>query len=522
MLNRTPYPSRLTYWLFLCFILGGLCAHAQSNFASADSRAIPTAANRFHGRYNPGSSINTRFDETKPVISGDGRKLFFARKNFPGNTGGTPDPQDIYYSETQDGVHWTPSKNLGQDLNTPVADNLCAVRDDHTFIFFVNAGKHRGRFVIRAQKNGEQVISGRTGPLVINESRYLEASFSTDGNVVFYTAKTPDNLHYRKDLEERDIYISWRNENGWTNPINAGNSINSPGDEYSPFLAADGKTLYFATNGRGGSGGVDIFMSTKIGSGWTSWSDPVNLGEQINTPGFDAYFTVSHTAEKAYLVSSNRTFARGDIISVLLPEKLRPEPVDRIELLILNALTGEPVEANVTIKNQLNETVRTIVADATGKISTIIPAASIPLEVQHDGFLTKKHVTRSRTQRDTILLTPRPNEVGRSVNILFERGTDQLVRSDGPLLDSLVRLMQTDLSTRIEIHGHTDNMGSMNALRRLSERRVAAIKAHLVQNGVSAVRISGQAFGGTMPATKNDREENRMKNRRAELLIKRL
>src|SRR5690606_21933439 len=112
-----------------------------------------------------------------------------------------------------------------------------------------------------------------------NESDYLEGSLSADGRAIIFVARMKANAYYRANETERDIYVCVKQDNGtWGSPIHTGKVLNSPGDEYSPFLSADNKTLYFASNGRPGYGDVDIFMSRRLSDRWDQWSEPVNLG----------------------------------------------------------------------------------------------------------------------------------------------------------------------------------------------------------------------------------------------------
>jgi flagellar motor protein MotB len=289
-------------------------------------------------KINPGPAVNSRLEETKPVVSADGHRLYFARKNSRVNMGGAEDPQDIYFSELKQETNWSYSRNLGHRINTTSADNLCAVLDSNTFIFFVPTDKHRGRFVVRTTDMKRRVF---VGPTVFNESDYLEACFSFDGNVVFYTAKTKDNVNYRQDIDERDIYMSVRKYIGWSTPVNLGSIINSAGDEFSPFLAADGRTLYFATNGRGGFGSADIFVSRRIGDEWSNWTTPVNLGASINSAHFDGYLTMSGNPGIAYLVSYDHSLGKSDIIIAQVPEELCPNIVHGKDSLSLHSILFE-------------------------------------------------------------------------------------------------------------------------------------------------------------------------------------
>jgi outer membrane protein OmpA-like peptidoglycan-associated protein len=446
------------------FSIAGLSRENVSEFP----RASNSDAEITIVKENLGQQINSRFEETKPILSPDGKCLYFARKHSPENVGGSDDPQDIWMATSENGARWSTGKNLGKSINTRQADNLCAVIDNNTFAFFISSGKNKGNFGLRQKQSGIWSDFESTGPEVLNESPYLESFFSADGTVILYTAKTKNNIAYRKEADERDIYISVKQNNHWSSPANLGSIINSSGDEFSPFLSADGRTLYFGTNGRGGSGDVDIFMSRRMGDGWTSWTAPVNLGPEINTNQFDAYFTLSEQTKEAYMVSYSNTYGKGDIVRVKLPDALQPD---------------QPV---------------------------YFP-------------LTEKIKAENKADKKTDLTTlPNRAATGETLqvhNVLFEKGTAVMRENSMTSLNELISLMKKKSSIEICLLGHTDNIGSSAMLQRLSEARVVAVKNYLVKNGIHPGRISGKAYGRLKPLVKNDSEQNRMINRRVEFLI---
>src|SRR5579859_8137217 len=156
----------------------------------------------------------------------------------------------------------------------------------------------------------------------------MESSLSADGKVLLVTLKTPGNLFYQGKIDEKDVYVSLQNKGGsWSDFINLGPNVNSAGDETSPFLSPDGRTLYFSTTGRPGFGGSDIFMSKRLGDDWITWSEPVNLGPSINTSEFDAYYTVPASGDYAYMVSRRNSIGETDIVRLKLPQAIKPDPV---------------------------------------------------------------------------------------------------------------------------------------------------------------------------------------------------
>jgi outer membrane protein OmpA-like peptidoglycan-associated protein len=476
-------------------------------------------------KINPGLTINSRYEETKPMLSPDGKRLYFARKHASSNIGGLADPQDIYCSEIVNGKQWSPARNPGSLINTRHADNLCAVPDENTFVFFVPSGKHKGQFVIRRQSPSGFTTEALTGPIVVNESEYLEGTFSVDGRVLLFTARTKANLFYRKGQDERDIYFSLKKGDKWTEPVNAGTMLSSAGDEYSPFLCADGRTLYFATNGRGGFGGVDIFMTRRIGNGWDTWTEPVNLGPEINSGKFDGYFTVAMNSPLAYMVSYSHTFGKSDIVSVLLPPEMQPLPSLKLNIIVKDATSGTPVPATIVFRTKDGAKISEgIISSPHGAHTIVTPQSEvITAEARLDGFKPCQVDISSKAADDTIIIfLQRADNVNDVTlrDLLFVKGTDRLTEPSHPTLDSLLNFMQLFPGACIELEGHTDNIGNMSDLKDLSSRRVASIKSYLIKQGIAPDRISGKGFGGLKPLLANDNEQNRARNRRVKVIIK--
>jgi hypothetical protein len=494
-----------------------LCAQGDG----VASHSFELFSNPVH-KLNPGLNINSRFDETKPIISPDGKRLYFARKHSSTNMGGISDPQDIYFSETTDGIHWTAAQNAGSSINTNNADNLCGVIDNSRFVFYVMGGKNKGRFVVRGNHIGINSPAETIGPVVLNESGYLEGFFSADGQTILYTAKTRNNLHYRKDADERDIYISRKESGGWSIPVNIGPQINSTGDEFSPFLSADGRTIYFASDGRGGYGRADIFVSRRVGSGWHDWTPPENLGPDINSEKFDGYFSVGLNSGTAYIVSRSSSIGKTDIITVTLPEKFRPASVIDYRFRIEDLRTGKPIAAKIRIYQNGNLATEGI-AECDGTALLMAGIADVSrVQVCAEGYdWFEESIAPDNGDPRIIRLsqTSRMQE-WKCGNILFEKGNSNLLAESSVVLDSLVTLLRSNPAMEIQLRGHTDNSGTFPALKRLSEKRVAVISSYLQNKGIRRQRISGMGLGSSQPVSANDTEENKKKNRRVEILLK--
>lgn len=487
---------------------------------------LPYQTERIGEKENLGPNVNTQYDEVSPKITSDGKTLYFGRKHCPDNTGGIHDKEDIWMSKLMPDNVWTNSVNLGPPVNSNLTNNLLSVSTDNNTLLFHT---HRGFGVMHRTDEGWSQMED-IGISFKNESSYLEGSLSPDGRAIIFAAKLKQNAFYDPAKDERDIYVCLKKNNGtWSPPIHTGKVLNSAGDEYSPVLSADGKTLYFGTDARPGYGDVDIFMSKRLSDGWNQWSDPVNLGLGVNSVGFEAYYTVPASGEYGYMVSDIKSYGLTDIIRFKLPKSLRPEPVVLVSGKVLNGKSQLPLKAVIRIEDL---TSHQVVGEArsdpkTGDYHIALPlgknygfhAASPGYISVNENLELVNHLDYNEVQKNLYLV---PIEVGESIqlrNVFFVISKPQLKIESYPELDRLVEIMKENPTMEIQLEGHTDNLGKPSANLVLSQQRVRAVKAYLVNKGISAKRITGKGYGGSRPVAPSDTEENRQLNRRVEFKI---
>lgn len=489
---------------------------------------LPPNLTRGLVKENLGPQVNSPYDDLGPIITADGRTIYFGRENSPDNIGGINDGEDIYVTTSMDGVTWSKSKNLGPPINDAEVNNMAAVSADNNMLMFCRFDGFQVRKRTKEGWSEPEYLNVRFK----NEAKTMEANLSSDGKAIVFTSKLAQNLFYNPadDVLEKDIYVTLQDEKGnWGAPINLGKQINTSGDELSPFLAADGRTLYFATNGRPGYGNYDIFMSKRTGNSWTDWTEPVNLGPEINTVDFDAYYTLSAAADYAIMVSNRNSIGASDLVRIKLPKELKPDPVVLLMGRTLNAKTKEPVSADILFED-LTARKEVGVARSDPKTGsyriTLAMDKNYGIRAQAKGFLSVNEnfelasVTEYKEISKDLLLVP--IVVGESVmlnNVFFQQGRPTLKPESFPELDRLVEIMQENPTVNIELGGHTDNVGNKEALKALSENRVKAVKEYLVSKGISKDRISGKGYGGAIPMVPNTSEANRQRNRRVEFKI---
>ncbi len=475
---------------------------------------------------NLGPQVNSAWDDLSPIISADGRTILFGIENSPENTGGKEDGEDIWITTSVDGKTWTKKTNMGSPVNDASVNNLAAISADNNMLLFCKAEGFQVRKRTQDGWSEPEFLNVK----FINESTHMEGNLSADGKAIVFTSKLKQDLFYKAAGDERDIYVITQDNNGlWSDPINLGKQINTDGDEISPFLAADGRTLYFGTNAKPGYGGYDIFMSKRIGSGWTNWAEPVNLGPEINGAGFDAYYTIPASADYAYMVSNINSYGKADIVRLKLPDMIKPEPVVMLLGRTLNAKTKNPVSAEILFEDLVahKEVGEAISDPKSGSYRITLPnGKNYGIRAVAKGFLSVNEnlelmsITQyAEIQKDLFLV---PIEVGETMqlnNVFFEQGKPILKSQSFPELDRLVQIMEENPSIKIELGGHTDNVGNKEALMKLSQDRVLAVKTYLEKNGIKKDRVDGKGYGSTQPIAPNTTEADRQRNRRVEFKI---
>ncbi len=479
-------------------------------------------------RENLGTKVNTTGGDLSPVISADGRLLFIGRYPFAGNIG-NPETEDIYMSELQPDGSWGQTMNVGRPLNNEGSNYLISITPDLNTVLVGNTyfpdGRPRGGGVSIAYRTED----GWTVPAQVNvvnyynRHRFAEMCLDPSGTKLIMAIQRDDSQG------EKDLYVSFKQGDGsFTEPRNMG-SVNSWGNEMSPFVATDGETMYFATDGRRGYGGMDIWMTRRLDDSWMNWSEPENLGPIINSPDWDAYYTVPASGDFAYLSATSAKNGSADIHRVRLTEGVKPKPVVLVRGRVLDANTKKPIAALVDYES-LSKGAKVGEARSApkdGAYAIALPAGDLyGFRASADGYYpisdqlsTRDLDTYTEIERDLYLVPLRVNEVIRLNNLFFDSGKSDLRSESLPELDRLVVFLQQRTVISIELSGHTDNVGSDADNKKLSQDRVNAVMAYLESKGIDAARMKAVGYGERKPLASNDTEEGRQQNRRVEFKI---
>ncbi|MHA8095676.1 OmpA family protein [Aquirufa antheringensis] len=328
-----------------------------------------------------------------------------------------------------------------------------------------------------------------------------------------------------------DLYISRKSENGdWMEAIKLSNKINTIYTERSPFLHPDMKTLYFSSDGHGGLGKLDVFVSKRLAdSCWDCWSDPINLGKEINTPNSDWGYKISTDGEVAFFSKFNNNKNKEDIYKITLPSHLRPELVAKIEGEIKNA-KNQPISTTIRWEDLENKTEIGIAKTdpLNGKYFIVLPLgknygyyiedpAYFPISQNLDLRTTNNALSISMD----IKVTSLQDMVNESIsvpmnNLFFENAKFNLLPSSIQELKRITKLI-ANLNLKVEISGHTNDIGDEAPNKVLSEKRANAVKEFLIANGINDKMLISIGYGETKPTVPNDSESHRAQNRRVEL-----
>ena len=492
------------------------------------------------------TNVNSTYPEHSPIISPDGKKMYFSRQYHPDNVGGANDSEDIWVSEwDEEKEEWKVAKNVGPPLNTKgpnFISSISQVGDKEVLILGNRYGKDGRMFtgVSMATREGD-TFSDPVDVEIEDEYNYspnADYFLVPGGQAMLLSAERDDS--YGK----RDLYISFKQRNGkWSVPKNLGNTINTTGEDESPFLAADEKTLYFSSDGYNGYGGADIYVTTKLDDTWTNWTPPENMGSSINKDGDDEYFSIPNGGQHLYFTRGEKgddtdifSFKVEDLFIEETPiissvQHLIPRPVFvTVRGRVINAKTNEPAEnARVIIErlpegedlNNVKAHPKTGVFNFTVgggfRYATVAEAEGY---ISQDGDFDFREYTESDTIEKNLLIFP--IEKGEKIvlrNIFFDFDRSVLKEASFPVLQRLIGYLKDDQIKRIEISGHTDSVGRDEYNKALSGRRAQAVINYFIQNGISKDRLESSAMGESQPLVANDTPENRAQNRRVEFKI---
>jgi OmpA-OmpF porin, OOP family len=483
-------------------------------------------------------NVNSEYSELNPLLSPDGKTLYFSRKNHPGNVGGEKDKEDIWYSELDSTGQWQLARNMGSRFNNAEPNFINSIQsvtpDGRTAVMllgnkYLDNGKMQAGVSVSSNVGGNW--SKPVALTITNDYNFhLKANYFLTNN-----RKTLIMSVEREDSRgDRDLYVSFMQEDSvWTEPLNLGDVINTAAEESAPFLAADDKTLYFSSNGFSGYGGNDIYASKRLDDTWTNWSDPENLGPEINSTLEDLFFNIPASSEYAYY-SRGVTESNTDIFRVKLPILKSPDPWVIVKGKIVDP-KGNPIGAKI-IYERLPDGHELGIAEsnpATGEYEIRLPGgnmygirAEAADRISENQNLDLRNITHDQIieNKDFTLENIQLSAVEENVtlvlnNIFFDFDQATLKPESFPELNRIISLMNEKTGMQIEIAGHADATGPEQYNLKLSEKRARSVVRYLNKKGIAENRISVVYLGESKPIAPNTTVDGRRRNRRVEFKI---
>lgn len=481
----------------------------------------PSSANLFH----LGEDINSSENEYWPLISTDDSTIYFTRlittqKKFAF--------ERLYFSERTD-TSWAKAKQLNLGADEMVNEGTMSMTADADLIFFTACGRPDGKGscdIYYLQRTDGKWSRPRNAGNVINTASWeAQPSVSANGDRLYFSSNRPGGSG-AKDIWMSDITTNQLGELKFSVPKNLGNRVNSRGNDFSPFIHADDQTLYFASDGRYGLGKSDLFFTQLNDS---VWSFARNLGSPINSTKDDDGLVVSPSAHLAAFSSDRSGSVNNskDLYLLTLPDQFQPYKVGYVKGQVFDAVSKKKLNVEiklVDLENSKAELVASTVEN--GFITTLKAERTYAFHISEPGYLFySEHFNLKDAQKfssATVLnIYLQPIKLNATVvlnNIFFDFNSYELRKESIPELNELIRFMKINPDVRIEISGHTDNIGSEEYNRRLSENRAGEISKFLTQF-ISSDRIVVKGYGAEKPVDTNETEEGRSHNRRSELRI---
>jgi len=479
---------------------------------------------------NLGDSVNSEKNEYWPSLSIDESRLIITvldpvdQSKFSKMA---TVQEDFYESTRRPDGSWTRRRNVGAPLNTDDNEGAQTVSADGRFLFFTACNREDGAgkcdIYVSENENGYWSVPVNLGYPVNTSYSEKHPSISPDGRKLFFASDRPGGLG------GLDIWMTQKNSSGsWSFPVNLGDKVNTPGNEQSPFIHPDNQSIYFSSEGHQNMGKGDIFISRQDSN--KQWTRASNLGYPINTWNNEVGLFVNAAGDMAYY-SSDRLKDRGlDIYEFPLYTEARPIPVSYMKGRVFNARTWKGIEATFQLIDlQTGDLVmESSSAPEEGDFLVSLPAGrNYALNVSKPGYLFYSdnfsfagvYKLSDPFLKDVPLS---PISAGEKVilrNVFYAFDSYEVQSESEAELGKIIEFMNLNPSVKIEISGHTDNVGNDQYNQVLSEKRARSVVDYLAAKGIHVDRLSYKGYGSSIPIATNDTEEGRSGNRRTELRI---
>ncbi len=489
----------------------------------------------------PVAGICTERDEYLPIISADDEQMLFTRKQPYVN-------KDLFYETDKELELFSYSKRsattkqfdkgrrMPYPFNKNGSEGGATMSIDNKHLFFTTCKDEGGATVncdiyysdnINGDWTEAQKVPGINDP----ERWDSQPTIASDGRTLYFAS---DRKGGRGGV---DLYVTVKDPDTgiWSKPENMGPTINTSGDEKTPFIHSDFETIYFSSDGQPGVGGFDIFHSKKGADG--KWTEPKNIGVPINTVGDDLGFFVSTDGHLGYFASNEPSRVKGksmggyDIYSFELYKEARPEEVAFFRGKIQDVSKGSAAGFKVQVEDAVTKKVTDGMVDSSsGNYSIVVNTKlknDLILVVKKEGYafssklISKDSLKGSKPVKlDMDVDTLKVGQTYTLNNIYYQTNSAALEARSLIVIEEFAKFLKDNPKLKIEVYGHTDNVGKVQDNLALSTDRAFSVRDKLIELGIDQKRlVNFKGFGSNKPVADNATEAGRAKNRRTEFMI---
>ncbi len=503
---------------------------------------------------NLGKTVNSEYDDYGPVVDSKEENIYFTSRrpskvNTKRNRIDKKFSEDIYITKKK-GKDWVQAQLLSRSLQSNKSEAAVALSPDDKTLYLYKS-KRNGNIYYTQFSEGHWKAPNSLSQ-VNTSDRETSMSITGDGKKLYFVSDRDDN-----SMGGKDIYVEEKDANGkWSKPRNLGPPINTSENEEAVSISKDGKTLYFSSKGHPGMGGYDIFMSALGDNG--KWSKPVNMGYPINTPDDDLFFNMMGNGKVAYS-SGNRDqgFGGMDIYKIIFlgaekemfmtmenstfafefydPKTFFKKPPDYLvsdsSVLLTGKVRDSETKGSVFAKMQIIDSERstvvaTLLTDTSGSFKIHLPQKkTYGIEISAKGYLFYLDVVDFKKEANDLVNKDfflQGIELGAKVvmkNIFFETGKNTMKQESFQQLNNVIEFMKDNNTLKLEISGHTDNVGSLSANLKLSEMRAKSVVDYMIKGGIDKSRLTYKGYGPNQPVAPNNTPAGKAQNRRVEFKI---
>jgi outer membrane protein OmpA-like peptidoglycan-associated protein len=473
-------------------------------------------------------TINAAVMQYFPVLTADQEEMIFTRRL----AGGPNDDEDLMISHKNDRGRWMPPESISKNINTRLNEGTCTISADGRRLIFTSCVGRDGIGscdLYQSQKTGDDWTEPKNlGHMVNSPDWESQPSLSADGRTLYFVSDRRGG-----SIGRRDIWVSTMNDKGdWTRAKNVGKPVNSVYDEISPFIHANSRTLYFASNGLTGFGGYDLFYAEKDTA--DAWGTPVNMGAPVNNHEDQFSLFITADGKKGYYSHEEALadgYSRSKIYEIDIPDEYQIKiKSNYVKGIVRDKQTQKPLRARIELINMAKNRVENIVESdsVTGQyLMVLTQGAEYALYITKPQYVFQSLNFNYSEVRDfkpiamnVDLDKARAGTIAVLKNIFFDVDKFALKDKSIPELQKVIQFLKENPTLKLEISGHTDNTGSATYNRQLSEKRARSVYQYLLEHGIESARLTPKGYGPDQPVSKNDTEEGKMLNRRIEFKIR--